>query len=96
MFHTLITTAILLATVSLLAPDWAGPANTALLIILTIVTAKLHRKADDIHGDVSSAAAAALAAAEAAAQAAVVSADSARITREIGGSIRHINLPNDH
>lgn len=88
----MLTFAAIISTAGFIAPEWAGPANTILLIVLTIATGKLKRKADQIHSDVSSAAAAALSAAQAAAYAAESAQDTARISKEIGGTFRRLEL----
>jgi hypothetical protein len=92
-FTSMLTTAIVLGIFATVAPDWAGPANTLLLIILTLVTRQTRRKLETVHEDVSSAASAALAAAEASAHAAVASSDAARVAKDIGGAARSTALP---
>lgn len=89
----MITFAVLFSTIAFVAPEWAGPANTALLIVLTLVTKRNTQKLKKVHEDVSSAAAAGLAAAEAAAHAAVASRDAARVSKDIGGMVRRNQIP---
>lgn len=74
-------------------PVWATPLNTALLLLTAVValynnnrTRRIEDKAHQIHQDVSSAASAAASAASAA-------ADSARIAKELGGNVRHVDVP---
>lgn len=79
------------AVISTVDPVWATPVNTFLLMLTAIVGVLINRrvkrveqKAHDIHQDVGHAANAAAAAASAA-------ADSARIAKELGGQVRHVD-----
>lgn len=78
---------------SAIDPVWATPVNTALLIIMAALGyvmnkrgKRVEEKVHDIHTDVGHAAAAASSAAEAAAAA-------ARISKELGGVARHVEIP---
>lgn len=98
--------ALLGATVgTILDPAWALPANTFLLIALTVVTWKIgqrtHSKVDAVKtvAEENKQATETLseissAAAIAAGHAATAAADAARITKDLGGAIRRTDLPN--
>lgn len=81
------------AMVSAIDPQWATPLNT-LLLLLTLVAgyyinkrvSNVQHKQEQIHESVNDAAAASASAAEAAAH-------SARIARELGGVLRHVEAP---
>lgn len=68
---------------------WAPVANTALLVLLAVVSRRerqvISKKVDTVHESVSHGAAAA-------ASAATAAEASARIVREIGGAMRHVDV----
>lgn len=79
--------------ISAIDPVWATPVNTALLLAMATLGYAMNKrgkrveeKVHDIHTDVGHAATAAASAAEAAAAA-------ARITKELGGIVRHVDPP---
>lgn len=74
--------------IALVDPAWAVPIQTFLLIVLTVITARVHKGVKRAEENTTEAKANATHAASAAAAAAAVARDSNRIVKDIGGALR--------
>lgn len=73
--------------------EWAIPLNTLLLVILSLVTRQTGKKIDNTKSHVIEAKVNATHAASAAAAAAASALTAARISKEIGGTLRTVETP---
>jgi Na+-transporting methylmalonyl-CoA/oxaloacetate decarboxylase gamma subunit len=96
----ILAAAALNGVVAVISTEWAVPANTLLLIILALVSRQNGKKIDrntdhviETKNGVDEAKVNATHAASAAAAAAAAAATAARITQEVGGAIRSIEVP---
>jgi hypothetical protein len=82
-----------------ISTDWALPLNTLLLVILAIVSRgngkKIEETKDHIADKLDDAAVASTHVASAAAAAAASALTAARISKEIGGALRGVHVPED-
>jgi ABC-type transport system involved in cytochrome bd biosynthesis fused ATPase/permease subunit len=87
-------------TIALIDSAWAIPLNTFLLLLTLVAGAFLNRKVDKTNDRLqenteitANAAEASASAAEASAHAAVQANQAARIAKELGGRVRHVDVP---
>lgn len=89
----IVTVAAANAAATFIDSGWAIPLNTALLIVLALVSARNTRKIDETKDHVLETKANTTHAASAAAAAAASALTAARIAKEVGGTLRSVEPP---